>query len=60
MCRPVKEDGFTGKTSRQKKFTPRILYHYKFYSETHLCFFLLFFKKNSHYELVWSINYNTF
>lgn len=37
--------------------TPRMLYHYKFYSETHLCFFL-FFKKNSHYELVWSIDYN--
>lgn len=35
------------------------LYRYKFYSETHLCLFLLFFKKNPRYELVWSINYGT-
>lgn len=39
--------------------TLTILYHYKVYSETHLCFFLLFFKKNPHYELVWLTHHHS-
>lgn len=55
MHRSVKEE--TGnKDLAQEISHTGILYHYKFYSETHLCFFCCFFKKNSHYELARSTN----